>query len=82
MLIGLLIGSGVAAIAGTALAPTLIAAIVAAGLLGGLTGLYLRLPMNTEVTDVDTGTWSTVRVDIAGLDESDVNEIQEDLART
>lgn len=80
-LLGLLIGLAVAAIGDTALGPTLLATIVGAGLVGALTGLYVRLPVNTEVSDVATGTRSTVRVDIAGLAESDVSDIEQNLAR-
>ncbi len=56
---------------------TVLGAAIAGALLGALFGLYRRLPVNTDVVDVEAGRKSIVRVDVAGLDDEEVHEVEE-----
>ncbi len=56
---------------------TVLGSAIAGALLGALFGLYRRLPVNTDVVDVDAGSDSIVRVDVGDLDDHEVNEVEE-----
>lgn len=79
-LIGLVLGLIVGSMLETATGAIVLATAIGAAIVGGLVGLYSRLPMNTEVSDVDSGVTSTVRVDVSGLPEDDVETVERLLA--
>lgn len=82
------VGAAVGAVAGGVLGALLMAAVdgmqlsavllmaIAGAILAGLAGLYVQLPVNTDVVDVDAGGDSIVRVDVSGLESERVREIE------
>lgn len=74
--VGLLLGVIIVSL-GDLPAGTVLGTAIAGALLGGLFGLYRRLPVNTDVVDVDAGRDSIVRVDVQGLDDDDLHQVEE-----
>lgn len=77
---GVVIGLVAAAVFDTRTGATILAVAIGAALVGGLAGLYSRLAMSTELSDVDSGRTATVRVDVLGLPESEVADIGKAIA--
>lgn len=76
VLLGLAVGLVVVAVTDALTAPTLLGLAIGGALLGGLAGLYARLTMNTDVSDVDAGQGSRLVVDVEGLDEETVAAVR------
>lgn len=74
--VGLLLGLVIVSL-GDLPVGTVLGSTIAGGLLGALFGLYRRLPVNTDVVDVDAGRDSIVRVDVSGLDDDEVHQVEE-----
>jgi hypothetical protein len=68
--IGLIHGLVAVLLTDAGLAPSLAVGSMLGIVIGGLVGLYWRLPMSTEVSDVDTGGPSVVTVDLEDLDDA------------
>ena len=77
---GLLVGLIVVAL-GAPAGPTMLAAATAGTLLGGLVGLYRRLPMNTEIVDADAGGDAVIKIDLRGLEPARIAAVDELLER-
>lgn len=75
VVVGILIALVVVGTADVPAAPTLLIAVLAGAILGGLAGLYSRLAVNNEVSDVDTGQLSFINVDTEGLNHDTRSEI-------
>lgn len=78
--VGLVLGLIVGSMSDTATSAIVLALTIGAAIIGGLVGLYSRLSMSTELTDVDSGVTSTVRIDVSGLDHDDIETIDRLLA--
>ncbi len=75
VVVGILIALVIVGAADVPAAPTLLIAVLAGAILGGLAGLYSRLAVNNEVSDVDTGQRSFISVDTDGLNHDTRSEI-------
>lgn len=67
--------------AGLAAGPTIVALTIGGLIIGALFELYVRLPMSTELPDVDTGQMATVEVDVVGLEADEVTGIDRRIDR-
>lgn len=77
IVVGLVLGVVAIVLTDALAAPTLLGFGIGGAAIGALTGLYARLPMNTTVADADTGQDSMVRVDVTGLDDETVANVEQ-----
>ncbi len=76
LVVGLVIGALLVTLADGLPNAILLATAIAGVALGALFGLYSRLPVTTDVVDVETGQDSYVRVDVSGMDDDTIADVE------